>query len=208
MLPIRVFKFRDMRIRLTKAKDGPARINRSAPKQHSGPGLIMRQIGKQILTLTKPYTLILALFLVGAFSSSGWAQHKSVVTDILTGVALSGYDPVAYYTVGTAVQGTPIYAHEWDDAVWYFSSAANRDVFARDPEIYAPLFGGHCAMSMARGYLSDGNPHIFRIIDDKLVLFYSIGNREAFDMSSISALARAMVNWNKLPNPVALPNAL
>lgn len=159
----------------------------------------MRQIGKQILTLTKSYTTFFLLVLALA-AAPALAREKAVVTDVLTGVAISGYDPVAYFTEDAAIQGSPAYALEWNGAVWYFSSAANRDVFIDSPETYAPLFGGHCAMAMARGHLSNGNPQIFRIAGERLMLFYSIGNRAAFDMAPASALTEAAANWDLLPD--------
>lgn len=158
----------------------------------------MRQIGKQILTLTKSYAVFCLLALTLAFPAP--AIEKSIVTNVLTGVAISGYDPVAYFTEDAAIQGSPEFSHQWNGVVWYFTSAANRDVFAASPQTYAPLFGGHCAMSMARGHLSNGNPQIFRIAGERLMLFYSIGNRAAFDMAPASALTEAAANWDHLPD--------
>ena len=159
----------------------------------------MRQIGKQILTLTKCYAIFFLLALASA-AAPAMAREKAIVTNVLTGVAISGYDPVAYFTEDAAILGSPAFALEWNEAVWYFSSAANRDVFIDSPETYAPLFGGHCAMAMARGHLSNGNPQIFRIAGERLMLFYSIGNRAAFDMAPASALSEAAVNWDLLPD--------
>ena len=160
----------------------------------------MRQIGKQILTLTKPYAALCLLLLTLALAGQLQAREKGFVSDMLTGVAISGYDPVAYFTEDAAILGDPRYELQWGGVTWYFSSAANRDVFAGNPETYAPLFGGHCAMAMARGHLSKGNPQIFRIAGGRLMLFYSIGNRTAFDMSPGPALSQAAVNWDALPD--------
>ena len=163
----------------------------------------MRQIGKQILTLTKSYAIfcVLALALLAA---PALAREKAIVTNVLTGVAISGYDPVAYFTEDAAIEGSPRHELQWGGVTWYFSSAANRDVFARAPEIYAPLFGGHCAMSMARGHLSQGNPQIFRVVGGRLMLFYSIGNRAAFDLSPANALVQGTAHWEELPDARAV----
>lgn len=158
----------------------------------------MRQIGKQILTLTKSYAT-LCILLLGLAAVSAPAREKTIVTNVLTGVAISGYDPVAYFTEDAAIPGSPLHELSWNGVTWYFASAANRDVFLQDPEVYAPLFGGHCAMSMARGHLSSGNPQIFRIAGGRLMLFYSIGNRAAFDLSPAAALTEAARNWAELP---------
>lgn len=155
----------------------------------------MRQIGKQILTLTKSYGLWFVLCLYIAVAQSAAAQERHVVTNFLTGVALSGYDPVSYFTEPEPQVGVPLFEYEWNGVPWYFASAANRDVFIGNPEIYAPLFGGHCAMSLARGHFSDGNPTIYRIVDTRLVLFYSVGNREAFGLMGQAALDAALSRW-------------
>jgi YHS domain-containing protein len=165
----------------------------------------MRQIGKQILTLTNRYAVLLCLVLGTLASSPAIAQTKDIVTNFLTGVAISGYDPVSYFTEAEPVLGTSLYEYTWNGVPWYFATEANRDIFILAPEVYAPLFGGHCAMSMARGFRSDGNPTIYRIIDDRLVLFYSVGNREAFDLAQATTFPRAVENWLALPDkPVAL----
>ena len=59
------------------------------------------------------------------------------------GVAIKGYDTVAYHTEGKAVKGVKKFAHKWNESKWYFSSAENRDLFAVDPERYAPQYGGY-----------------------------------------------------------------
>lgn len=59
------------------------------------------------------------------------------------GVAIKGYDTVAYHTEGRAVKGSNAFFHKWNDAKWYFASAENRDLFAADPERFAPQYGGY-----------------------------------------------------------------
>ncbi len=59
------------------------------------------------------------------------------------GVAIKGYDTVAYHTEGRAVKGKSEFSHEWNDAKWHFASAKNRDLFAAAPERYAPKYGGY-----------------------------------------------------------------
>ena len=59
------------------------------------------------------------------------------------GVAIKGYDTVAYFTENRAVKGSKEFSHTWNDAKWYFANAGHRDMFASDPERYAPQYGGH-----------------------------------------------------------------
>ena len=141
---------------------------------------MMRQIGKQILTITA------WLLLAAAVRADGLVT--TIVTDPLTGVAIDGYDPVSYFTDPEPQPGLPDYEYDWGGVPWYFESAANRDVFARHPEIYAPQYGGHCLMSLSRGYLSDGKPRLYAIEGLKLYFFYSSANRDAFLMARSAAV--------------------
>lgn len=121
-----------------------------------------------------------------------------IVTDPLTGVAIEGYDPVSYFVEADPRIGDPAFSVEWAGVPWFFASAANRDVFIRHPDIYAPQFGGHCAMSLSRGFLSDGKARLYLIDQAKLYLFYSVANREAFLEARNAARTRAVSNWKKL----------
>jgi hypothetical protein len=135
---------------------------------------------------------------LAALPVRGESVVTTIVTDPLSGVALDGFDPVSYFTEPRPVRGLPDFEYYWGGVPWYFANPANRDVFARAPEIYAPQHGGHCEMSLARGYLSDGKPEIFVIERMKLYLFYSAANREAFLLSKADALQRAGSNWSVL----------
>jgi YHS domain-containing protein len=130
--------------------------------------------------------------------ASGAALVDAIVTDPLTGVALEGYDPVSYFTEPEPVQGLADFEYQWGGVPWYFASAANRDVFMRNPEVYAPQFGGHCVTSLSRGYLSDGKPRLYVISGMKLYLFYSVANREAFFKTEATSLEDANNGWAKL----------
>jgi YHS domain-containing protein len=154
---------------------------------------MMRQIGKQILTIA---VLLMAMGAPQALQAA--SVITAIVTDPLTGVAIEGYDPVSYFTEAEPQQGLPDYEFIWGGVPWYFANAANRDVFMRAPEVYAPRFGGHCTMSLARGYLSDGKPAIYAVRDGHLHLFYSAANREAFLMTSGTAMTDAETNWVEL----------
>ncbi|RUT34706.1 hypothetical protein EMQ25_01715 [Arsenicitalea aurantiaca] len=145
----------------------------------------------------------LALVVVAAAAALPLMQPASaqstgarLVVDPLMGVALGGFDPVSYFTEGAPLPGRSEYEHIWQGVPHYFANAANRDVFARNPEIYAPRFGGHCAMALSRGYFSDGKPQLHVIHRQRLYLFHSIGNRSAFLAAPDAALERAETNWS------------
>ena len=142
-----------------------------------------------------------AIFAGGVMNApEAWAGSLSsaYVTDPLTGVALDGMDPVSYFTEGEPRQGLPDYEYDWQGVAWYFVNAANRDAFARSPATYAPQFGGHSAMGLARGYLSDGNPRVYLLVAKRLYLFYSAANRDAFAMAPAAAIDSARANWVRI----------
>lgn len=126
-----------------------------------------------------------------------------IVTDPLTGVAIEGYDPVSYFTGPDPQRGSSDHEYYWGGVPWYFVSAANRDVFMRAPDVYAPQFGGHCSMSLARGHLSDGNPRYYALWKMKLHFFYSAANREAFQLSPEQAATDAAANWPQLSSALS-----
>lgn len=148
----------------------------------------------------------MAWLLLAGFARADEAL-SDFVTDPLTGVAIEGYDPVSYFIDREPRQGRPDFEYVWSGVSWYFVSAANRDVFARNPTTYAPQFGGHCLMSLSRGYLSDGKPRLYLIEALRLYFFYSTANRDAFLMSKSEALKLAEANWQNLSRglPVEKP---
>jgi hypothetical protein len=88
-------------------------------------------------------------------------------------LAIKGYDPVAYFTVGKPTPGLPEIEHVWDEQRYRFASAANRDLFKADPVRYAPQFGNFCAMALAKGKIVVANPENWLISDGKLYVFGS-----------------------------------
>lgn len=160
--------------------------------------LMMKQTSKQILTML---AFVLPLFgMVSAAFTVVRAQSvvTLIVTDPLTGIALSGMDPVSYFTEPAPVMGLSDNEFIWQNVSWYFATAANRDVFKSAPEIYAPQFGGHDGMGIARGFVSDSDPRIYAVFKQRLYLFYSAANREAFLLAPDAAARTAEENWPAL----------
>lgn len=89
-----------------------------------------------------------------------------------TGVAIRGYDPVAYFTTGRPERGLDTLVFRWKGAQWQFASQENLELFRADPEKYAPQYGGYCAYGVANDSLVSIEPDNFRIIDGKLYLNY------------------------------------
>lgn len=119
----------------------------------------------------------------------------AVYTNSATGIAINGYDPVAYFTVGAPVQGLEEFSAEWSDVPWHFSSAENRDLFLADPERYAPQYGGWCSFAMAHDAFAPTVPEAWSVRDDKLYLNFSEGVRSQWVSNFEELLPRAESNW-------------
>ncbi|KRA41653.1 YHS domain-containing (seleno)protein [Devosia sp. Root635] len=127
-----------------------------------------------------------------------------IVTDPLTGIGIYGMDPVSYFTEPEPLQGRGDFEFIWNNVPWNFATAANRDIFKTAPEIYAPQFGGHGAMGVARGYVSDSDPAMYFVFKQRLYLFYSAANREAFILSPDEAAIEAEANWPGLSKGLSI----
>lgn len=111
------------------------------------------------------------------------------------GLAIRGYDPVAYFTDSAPVAGSGEFTHEWGNATWQFASAENRDLFAADPEKYAPQYGGFCAWAVSQGYTADVDPEAWRVVDGKLYLNYSKGVQKRWEKDIPGNINKANNNW-------------
>lgn len=111
------------------------------------------------------------------------------------GVAIHGYDPVAYFTEGRPVRGRPEHELEWSGALWRFASARHRDLFGDDPEAFAPRYGGYCAYGVAENKLVDIDPEAWSIHDGALYLNVTLEIREVWSADVAGHLARSERNW-------------
>ena len=87
------------------------------------------------------------------------------------GLALKGYDPVAYVLEAKATLGDSQYSYDWGDATWQFDSADNRALFELNPAAYAPQFGGFCSFAASKGFTADISPDAWHVADGKLYVF-------------------------------------
>ena len=110
-------------------------------------------------------------------------------------VAIKGYDPVAYFTLGKATPGSADIAYDWDGTRWQFADAAHRDLFRSDPDAYAPQYGGYCALGMTAGNRGEPNPEVWAIVDGKLYFNYDKAAREEWRQSTAAHIAEADRRW-------------
>lgn len=114
------------------------------------------------------------------------------------GAAISGFDPVAYFTVGHPVRGSSSYAIVWKGARWQFSSAENLARFEANPRAYAPQYGGYCAYGLAIGVLSSTEPDAWVVHEGKLYLIHNARLREIWNADAEGYVARANLNWPRV----------
>lgn len=134
---------------------------------------------------------VLVLFLSGCTSLD---KHPVYVEK---GVAINGYDPVAYFAQRAPVKGSELFKVEHEQVIWLFSSAENLAQFEHQPERYLPQYGGYCAYAMSHGFVVDTVPEAFTVLNDKLYLNYSLGVRETWLEDTKSYVDRADKQWDK-----------
>lgn len=127
------------------------------------------------------------------------AGGNVVNTGLFGGVAIMGYDPVAYFTEGRPMKGSAKLAYEWLGTPWHFANAKHRDMFAADPTKYAPQYGGYCTLGVGLdGHAAENiDPErAWRIIDGKLYFVYDPTYVEELDGPARDEwLANAEANW-------------
>jgi hypothetical protein len=144
--------------------------------------------------------LVLALLIVLCAPGMAWGQATTerVVVNRLTGLAISGFDPVAYFTDTTASRGDERFEAVHDRAIWRFRNEGNRAAFVAHPDVYAPQFGGYDAVDVARGKVVEGLPQLWTIHRRKLYLFASETSRTAFAANPDGFAGTAERRWPKL----------
>jgi hypothetical protein len=125
--------------------------------------------------LLAPFTIIISLtWDVGRDSVAAYQPKSTAPVNMSTaGLAMRGYDPVAYFVVAKPTPGNAAHTSIHDGAIFRFESAANKSLFDAEPAKYAPQFGGFCAYAVANGYKYDADPTVWAIVDGKLYVNYN-----------------------------------
>jgi len=134
------------------------------------------------------------LFVIG-LALPVFAQTKTLINVDKTGVAIQGYDPVAFFTDSKPVKGKAEIPAQHNGAIYYFATKEHRDLFKKDPAKYEPVFGGYCAYGVSRNKLVEIDVDAFQIVDGRLLLQYSKGVRDDFNKDSKGNLTKAESNW-------------
>ncbi|MCA1383622.1 MULTISPECIES: YHS domain-containing (seleno)protein [unclassified Bradyrhizobium] len=151
-----------------------------------------------IALIARRLCLLAGIWILGAGGPTGAATTERIVVNRFSGVAIEGFDPVAYFVAGAAVQGTAEFEANLWGAVWRFRNEGNRASFQAHPEIYGPQFGGYDPVDIARGVTVPANPHFFAIVAQRLYLFSREDNRDAFVADPERFLYEAGKRWPAL----------
>lgn len=134
--------------------------------------------------------------------------YTDLVVDTKTGYAIYGYDPVAYFDAGSALAGEDGFELRWHGAIWRFQHEGNRAAFKVNPEVYAPQFGGHDPVQLSRGYVVEGSPLIWVVMQDRLYFFHSMINLRIWETNPSRHQDMAQHNWERLRvTGVGIPDA-
>jgi YHS domain-containing protein len=129
---------------------------------------------------------LLLLFLLASTFTFAQSALRTKQFNLENGLAIQGYDPVAYFTQNKALEGSKQFTTNYEGVSYRFASAANKDLFLKDPKKYEPQYGGWCAYAMgATNDKVDIDPETFKIVNGKLYLFYH------------TLINNTLTKWNK-----------
>jgi YHS domain-containing protein len=144
----------------------------------------------QLLLMAPVFAAHLAL----AQSSNPVKRVEAAHTDS-AGLALKGYDPVAYFTASKAVKGDPSIQEQHQGVTYRFSSNENRDSFRKQPERYLPQYGGYCAWAVGHNYTAPADPEAWKIINGKLYLNYNKDVQKKWVAEEAPLISAGDKNW-------------
>lgn len=150
------------------------------------------------------FTVFLGLVSTLCFGQDATQLRKSQF-NLDNGIAIKGYDPVAYFKLGKAVKGKKEFAVFAQGVTYYFSSVEDKEDFKKDPARYEPQYGGWCAYAMGKdGSKVEVDPETFKLIDGKLYLYYNKffnNTLKSWNKDEANLKSNADVNWRKFYHP-------
>lgn len=150
-----------------------------------------------IKTVINASSLAAFVFLFAACSTLPDGPIPTVNTD--EGVAIKGYDPVAYFTDGKPTRGKEAFRFKWDDVTYQFATEENRETFKANSKRYVPQYGGYCAYAIAVNQIADIDPEEWAIVDDKLYLNANIIAQTLWDTDQTGNIESGDKHWQSYP---------
>jgi hypothetical protein len=166
---------------------------------------ILREVNKMkllgaigVILMSLVFSLLLMTGLCGA------ASGESSVN----GVAIKGYDSVAYFNAGKSMEGSESFTFQWHDMIWLFENKENRDMFAASPIKFAPQYDGYCAWAMSEAVISQSDPKIWKIVNGKLYLLCSQSAYEKWSKDIPGNIQKADEIWKELNTKNSRPSSV
>jgi YHS domain-containing protein len=155
--------------------------------------------------LTIIFILVAGATFAGLPGSAVAGSSASPVAAVNTadGLALKGYNSVAYFTDGQPTKGADQYSFQWKGVTYRFASAENLKRFKADPEKYLPQYGGYCAYAMSLDRIADIDPHRWAIVGGKLYLNNDFLAQNLWSLNKSGNIASADRNWPLYPKKAA-----
>ncbi len=133
--------------------------------------------------------------IAGPIAGSAPKPRIHYLADPMSGMALGGFDPILYFLENRPGLGDDRWQLDWSGTTWLFRNEGNLAAFRDTPEVYAPLFGGHCAFAIAQGRPAEGSPLHHLIWRDHLLLFADATTRVAFLSDPDRLFEEALRRW-------------
>jgi hypothetical protein len=166
------------------------------------------RVRRRLTTSTHEGSLNSWSILSASCCSAAWWRSRAETPPVAAvnaadGIALKGYDAVAYFTTGEPTPGVDGYTHPWQGVTYRFASAENRDRFKADPERYVPQYGGYCAYAMSIDRIADIDPSRWAIVDGKLYLNNNLLSQTLWSVSTRGKIVSADQHWAVFPKTAA-----
>lgn len=135
------------------------------------------------------------LFLLLLISVPAFGQNKTLLNLDKQGIAIQGYDPVAFFTQNRPVKGRPEFESKYNGARYLFASAEDKSAFDANPAKYEPQFGGFCAYAASQNHTAPVKIEAFQIVNGRLLMQYDLDIRNKFNKDTQGNLQKADKNW-------------
>ena len=123
------------------------------------------------------------------------ATTERVISDLNSGLAMNGFDPVAYFTDAAPLQGRPDQEYRYAGVIWRFRNEGNKAAFIANPDVYMPRYGGYDPIAIGRAVAVAGNPLLWALVGERLYFFYDEEARARFLANPADAVTRADAAW-------------
>ncbi len=131
------------------------------------------------------------------------ATTERVVADVLSGFAISGVDPVSYFTHQAPLYGSSEHELTYGGVVWRFRNVGDQAAFTAHPDVYMPRYGGYDAIALGRGVAVAGNPLVWAMVGQRVYLFYDVKSRGRFLDNPTDAIGTADEKWPAVMSTLA-----